>query len=565
MIIILDLEWNGSYSRRKKGYINEIIEFGAVKCDENLRQVDTFSCLVRPQVAKKLSSIISDLTSITDETLTQGIPFMKAVSRFRKWAGDAVILTWGPSDVLALVENCRYFGGMQTVPFLTRYADLQLFAEHRLKLPTNRQIGLEHAAELVGISAEDLALHRALDDSLLSLAVLRRLYEPDVLAPFVVPCDDEFYRRATFKTSYICDLHHPSVDPKTLRFSCPKCGGTCRKTEDWSLRNKSFRAEFVCRSCGYRFAGRLILKQKYEGIHVNKKTFPLPVIEPPRAAEPADIGRMHLEIAENGVGLLRFPDFTGDFSHAFSTRIGGVSRQEFAAMNLGFGRGDASENVRQNYRLFAEALGVPAESFVAGAQDHHTNIRRVSAEQAGTGIWKPKDRESIDGLCTNDPAVTLVIYCADCVPLYFYDEEHRAIGLAHAGWKGTAAGMARVMTETMAAEFGSRPECLQAAIGPSISKESFEVDAPVAAVFEELPNAPRFVTDTHDGKFHIDLWECNRQFLLAAGLLPENIRTGGVCTMAESDLLFSHRKTQGRRGSNAAIMTLLQRALTVQA
>ncbi|MCH5353322.1 MAG: exonuclease domain-containing protein, partial [Acutalibacter sp.] len=127
-IVILDLEWNAAYSRRNKGYINEVIEFGAVKCSAGLVQRDTFSCFVKPQVTKHISTLVSDLTSITDETLTDGLSFMQAVRRFRKWAGDSVIFTWGPADILALIENCRYFSGSGEVSFLSRYCDLQKYA-----------------------------------------------------------------------------------------------------------------------------------------------------------------------------------------------------------------------------------------------------------------------------------------------------------------------------------------------------------------------------------------------------------------------------------------------------
>ena len=164
--------------------------------------------------------------------------------------------------------------------------------------------------------------------------------------------------------------------------------------------------------------------------------------------------------------------------------------------------------------------------------------------------------DSIDGLCTNDPGVTLVIYCADCVPLYFVDREHRAIGLAHAGWRGTAAGMAQAMVERMAQEFSSRPEELLVAIGPSIGKGCFEVDEPVAAEFQRLPQWELFVEGPQREKYHVDLWECNRQFLLAAGVRAEHITVGQVCTMCESDLVFSHRKTRGQRGSNCAMLAL---------
>jgi len=557
-IVILDLEWNAAYSRRIKGYINEIIEFGAVKCGPDLKPKDTFACFVKPQVGKRINPIISDLTSITDENLTGGLTFMGAVSRFRKWAGDCTLMTWGTSDILTLIENCRYFSGSGEVPFLSRYCDLQRYTQERMEAGTSEQMGLAKAAELLGLDVSGMEHHRALDDSLMTLEILKKVYDPEAVRPFVDSCNEEFYRRITFKTTYICDLHSPLVQKSHLRFACPKCGGESRRTTRWVLKNKGFRAEFRCGSCGYLFAGRLTIKQKYEGLTVNKKTYPLPILETPREAVPGPLGHMRLDVAE-GVGVLRFPalEECGFINHAFSTRIGGVSKNEFAAMNLGFGRGDPDENVAENVRLFCRAAGFDSESLVTGNQDHHVNIRRVGREQRGIGIWREKDMESIDGLCTDQRGVTLMIYCADCVPLYFVDEKHHAIGLAHAGWRGTAAGMAKVMAERMGEEFGTRPEDIRAAIGPSICKDCFEVDEPVAREFLALPDSEFFVAGPDmSEKYHVDLWECNRRFLLAAGVLPEHITVGNVCTMCESDLLFSHRKTRGQRGSNCAMLSL---------
>lgn len=115
--VILDLEWNGTYSKRLKGFINEIIEFGAVKVDGTLNIIDTFEALVRPQVGKKISGKIKTLTSITNEELEKGLQFMQVTSQFKKWMGDALLLTWGTSDVLTLIENCRYFYGSNHIPF----------------------------------------------------------------------------------------------------------------------------------------------------------------------------------------------------------------------------------------------------------------------------------------------------------------------------------------------------------------------------------------------------------------------------------------------------------------
>ena len=560
-IVVLDLEWNGAYSKRLHGYINEIIEFGAVKLDEQLNITDSFSCFVKPQVGKRISSIITDLTSITDENLTDAMSFMQVMSRFKRWAGDCVISTWGTSDILALIENCRYFGGLETVPFLQRYADMQVFVERMLEVDGKEQLGLQKAAEMLSVDMGEIDHHRALDDSVLTAMVLKKLYTAESFAPFVQDCTDpEFYRRITFKTAYICDIDSPLIERRHLLFDCEKCGTRAKTTGKWYTKNKSLRCNFKCPDCGYLFCGQLRVKQKYEGITVSRKTMPLPKIEKPRKAENAEIGEMCLSIAANGVGLLRFNAWEDlPLRHAFSTRIGGVSRREFAAMNLGFTRGDDDDAVVENYRRFAEAVGVPLMQITAGAQDHNTNVRRVSLENASVGVWKTADMESVDGLVTNETDLPLMIYCADCVPLYFYDPVHHAIGLSHAGWRGTVNGMAKATIEKMQVEFGTDPADLLAAIGPSIGPDCFEVDPPCAEEFLALPEHD-FVTDDGNGKFHVDLWECNRRYMLQSGMKPENITVGGVCSMCESDLVFSHRVTKGKRGSNAGILMLEKKA-----
>ena len=561
-IAILDLEWNAAYSRKQKGYINEIIEFGAVKCGEDLRPVKTFSCFVRPQVGKRLNSVVAGLTNITEENLTGGIAFMRAVSQFGRWLGDCLLMTWGPADILTLIENCRYFNGDIQVPFLTRYCDLQRYAQDRLGLGDAEQAGLEKAAHLLGVDISQMEQHRALDDSLIALKVLEKLYDSQAIGPYIQSCGQEFYRRMTFRTSFVRDLGDPRIQPEYLSFFCPRCGEKCRRTARWTARNRAFKSEFHCKNCGLDFVGRVMIKQKYEGLSVNKKTYPVPVIESPRAF-PLDspkclpVGNMELELKE-GAGVLRFSAWK-DLElvrHGFSTRLGGVSQKEFSAMNLGFGRGDAEENVTENYHRFCAAAGFDPESLVCGTQVHKTCVRRVDSSHRGRGIWTRNDTDSADGLCTNDPRVTLVVFAADCVPVYFVDPVHRAIGLAHAGWRGAVAGMPGVMVRRMQEEFGTRPADLLSAIGPSICKACFEVDEPVAREFLALPNAEAFAAGPEHEKYHIDLWECCRQSLLGVGVPAKNITLGGVCTMEESDLIFSHRKTRGQRGSNCAMLAL---------
>lgn len=263
---------------------------------------------------------------------------------------------------------------------------------------------------------------------------------------------------------------------------------------------------------------------------------------------------------KSGVAYLTFPAFESFpfIRHAFSTRLGGVSEQEFSAMNLNFGRGDREENVRENFRLFCAAAGFDPETLVASAQDHHTVVRRVGASNRGTGIWKPKDLQSVDGLITNAPEVTLVTYYADCVPLFFVDPVRRAIGLAHAGWRGTVAKIGEVMVRRMAEEFGSQPGDLFAAVGPSIGPCCFEVDAPVADEFFRLEElCPwEFVTEKGGGKFMIDLWEANRRILNRSGIAEDRISVAQLCTKCNPNWLFSHRATGGKRGGLAAMMCL---------
>ncbi len=269
--------------------------------------------------------------------------------------------------------------------------------------------------------------------------------------------------------------------------------------------------------------------------------------------------RLHFH---NAVGYLTFPmlDELPFVRHAFSTRTGGVSTGEFSSMNLSFGRGDKEENVLRNYQLFCNAAGFDYNGLVASAQDHNTVVRRVGAAERGIGIWRPRDKTSVDALITDEPGIVLVTYYADCVPLYFVDPVRRAIGLAHAGWRGSLNRIGARTVEEMQRQFGSNPGDIVAAIGPSIGPCCYEVDEPVAAQFAGLsdlqPDAFLHPRPERPGKYLLDLWEENRRVLLAAGIAPQKITVTDVCSCCNSGLLFSHRATGGKRGGMAAMMSL---------
>ena len=225
---------------------------------------------------------------------------------------------------------------------------------------------------------------------------------------------------------------------------------------------------------------------------------------------------------ENGVTFLSFPllERTGLVKHAFSTRLGGVSQGDFATMNFSFTRGDDREAVLENYSRMAGALGV----------------------------------------CRDIPGMTLVTFFADCVPLYFLDPVHKAIGLSHSGWRGTVKRMGAVTLSEMERAFGTRPNEVLACVGPSICKDCYEVGDDVAGEFEAAFSAAacaRMLTPKKNKKFFLDLWEANRTVLLEAGVREDHLSVTDICTYCNPGLLFSHRRSAERRGNLCAFLSLI--------
>ena len=245
-------------------------------------------------------------------------------------------------------------------------------------------------------------------------------------------------------------------------------------------------------------------------------------------------------------------------NHAFSTRLGGVSEGEFTSMNMAFNRGDNPESVTENYKRICKSAGFDFDSLTASAQDHNTFVRAVTSENKGVGIYKPRDLHSVDALITNEKGVTLVTYYADCTPLFFVDIKQKAIGLAHAGWRGTVGRIGEKVVKKMTELYGTNPADIIAAIGPAISVCCYEVDKPCADNFYALSDldSSRFVFPKENGKYMIDLLETNRQILVAAGVKNENITVSDVCTNCNSELLWSHRATKGKRGTMSAFMCI---------
>jgi hypothetical protein len=276
-----------------------------------------------------------------------------------------------------------------------------------------------------------------------------------------------------------------------------------------------------------------------------------------------DIIRQYNYELANGTSLplLKFPlleQFPG-VEHCFTTRLGGVSRDHLSSLNLSYNRGDERANVDENYRRLAEALHTDCGSFVFTDQTHTTNVLRVGRAERGYGITRPRPYTDVDGLVTNEPGVVLSTFFADCVPLYFVDPVHRAIGLSHSGWRGTVGRMGERTLEKMASEFGTNPRDVYAAVGPSICQDCYEVSADVADAFaaEFAGHADDILRSGKNGKYQLDLWESNRIVLCEAGVLPEHLAITNVCTCCNPELLFSHRASRGMRGNLGAFLFLL--------
>lgn len=253
---------------------------------------------------------------------------------------------------------------------------------------------------------------------------------------------------------------------------------------------------------------------------------------------------------------------TGLVLQGFCGRKGGKSQGTYEALNISFSTSDTYENICANRQLLAEALGFPLSSWTGIHQVHGNRVVRVEQKDAGQGgLDSGVLLKQADGQITNVPGVTLISQHADCLALYFLDPVHKAIGLSHAGWKGTLLNIAGETIQAMEEAYGTRPSDLLVAIGPGAGPCHYEVDEPVIKrvkeVFSdrEIEQNQLMVYTKEIGKAMLDLGACNRLLLLQAGLQSEHISLAGICTICAQKQFFSHRCGAG--GRQAAVLRLL--------
>jgi len=267
-----------------------------------------------------------------------------------------------------------------------------------------------------------------------------------------------------------------------------------------------------------------------------------------------------INTAKNGVVYLTMPnleDIKG-LKHAFTTRIGGVSKSPYDTLNMG-ARDLEERSVRiKNIELVSEAVGFNAKNLIAINHDHSIDVQTVDKENAGEGVYKlyGKDERPIsDALITNDFDVPIMTLHADCIPIFFYDKQLRVASVCHAGWKGVYGNIVSNVIDKMQKENGSKTSDILVAIGPCISVESFEVSDDLAEQFENTYNQFDIITPRIKGKHHVDIQKCCCLEIISKDIPKQNIHVANMCTYRDSKLFYSYRRDK-KCGSMGAIMQL---------
>lgn len=281
--IIMDLEWNNAYMKSAQKFVNEIIEIGAVKLDEELNTVSTFSELIHPVLSHKLRSRIKNLTHITNEEVSSGKSFESVMADFENWAGDdCLFLTWGDTDIRTLLTNYKCFLNKDSLDFVKKYADLQKYCQCFINMENIQQAGLSYAAGCLEIDPEKYPHHRALDDSILSAECFKKVFDGEKLQNFIKICDKQFYARLAFHPYTISNINDPIVDKEIFNCRCCVCGHSVETVKKWKFVNQSFRGVFFCPECSREFSVNLRIKKYYDRLDIKRNySEVIPLIETP--------------------------------------------------------------------------------------------------------------------------------------------------------------------------------------------------------------------------------------------------------------------------------------------
>lgn len=240
--------------------------------------------------------------------------------------------------------------------------------------------------------------------------------------------------------------------------------------------------------------------------------------------------------------------------HAFCTRHGGVSRDDYKSLNMSFREGDEEFRVLQNWDKLASAFNIPMENFLVLNQVHGDNVFVIKPHG---DYFTSREALNYDAIVTNRADLAICIKTADCVPVLIVDQVKKVIAVVHAGWKGSALGISAKVIRLMMNQCQCLPQDILAAIGPSIGHCCYEVDSTTADAFRRQSNSEFFLQQgKKKNKWMLDLPEANRRQILAAGIPKKNIEVSGYCTSCNQGMFFSHRGAGGITGRQVNFMMI---------
>ncbi|OGP68017.1 MAG: hypothetical protein A2W27_03905 [Deltaproteobacteria bacterium RBG_16_44_11] len=252
--------------------------------------------------------------------------------------------------------------------------------------------------------------------------------------------------------------------------------------------------------------------------------------------------------------------------HAFCTRQGGASKDEYDSLNMSFHEGDEDNNVLQNWGRLAAAFAIPLEQFLVVNQVHGDNIFVIKPHG---GYFSSRAEMDYDAIVTDRANVAICIKTADCVPVFIADRIKKIIAVVHGGWRGTSLGITAKVIRLLQDKYGSSPQDILAAIGPAIGKCCYQVDSVVADYFYKQKGHEHFLfAGTGKNKWTLDLTGANRSQILECDIPEANIDISDLCTMCNQDLFFSHRGSGGITGRQINFMMIKEdapcRVLTIE-
>lgn len=249
------------------------------------------------------------------------------------------------------------------------------------------------------------------------------------------------------------------------------------------------------------------------------------------------------------------PGWTGErVAAGFTTRNGGVSRPPYNSLNLGAGTEDAKHNIEANRATLTRAFGLEPHLLLTVRQVHGTDILVV--DESNPDLTHFQSVES-DAIVTDQPGIMIGVLVADCYPVLIHDPVKKTAAAIHAGWRGAAAGIIGKTIKAMKTHFSSRPEDLEAAIGPGIGAHKYLVDRPVRDAFRGGSGYWEAISrEISLGQWQLDIGKSCRLQLTAAGVRDENIEEVTECTCCHRELFFSHRRDQGITGRQIGFLLI---------